>query len=88
MERNSWLSFPFAEQILVAIVVLSLAPAMIGIFILYNDNVMFGMRMLVGWFCLFLPFTIFLDRRKIIRLLISLPGAALVLIAFWTIVKK
>lgn len=81
VDRDSWLLLPFGEHLLCVSIFLLLAPAVWGIYKICTGDLMFGTLLMLGWFVLFFPLAIFLHRRKIVRFVISLPGAALILSA-------
>jgi len=89
MDHKTWFFIPFIEQILTACFFLLLAPAGWGFYEIYKGHVGFGTILLACWTFLFITFSIYLHRRKTVRLFISLPLALLVLaVGFWFILSN
>ena len=68
---------PFAEQLFSFILFVLLAPSVIGIFLIYLGELAYGFALLSIWIVVFVWFAIFIDRKKIVRLWISIPLALL-----------
>ena len=86
MKRESWFLTPFLDQIFVLACFLIIAPAIWGIYQISLGRYLYGVLLIFVWGLLFFPLSWFLDRRKIARIFITLPGAAIILIlAAWVI---
>ena len=69
---------PFAEQLFYIILFVLLAPSVLGIFLIYLGKLAYGFVVLSIWVAAFAWFASFIDRKKIVRLWISIPLALLV----------
>ena len=86
MKRESWFLTPFLDQIFVLACFLTIVPAIWGIYQISLGRYLYGVLLIFVWSLLFFPLSWFLDRRKIARIFITLPGAAIILIlAAWVI---
>ena len=79
-QRHSWILVPF-EPLLAAIAG-ALAPAVLGIYLVSRGRLLSGASLLAVWIVAFGWFAAFLQRRQFGRLWITVPSAALVLIAW------
>jgi hypothetical protein len=80
------LHLPFIDEILLLVCFLIIAPAIWGIYQISLGSYFYGVLLIFAWGLLFLPLCRFLNRRKIARLFITLPGSALILFfAVWVI---
>jgi hypothetical protein len=68
---------PFAEQLFCIILFVLLAPSVFGIFLIYLGKLAYGFAVLSIWIAAFAWFAVFRDRKKIVRLWISIPLALL-----------
>jgi hypothetical protein len=83
------LLFPFMDQILLLACFLIIAPAILGIYQISLGRYFYGVLLIFVWGLLFFPLCRFLDRRKIARVFITLPGAAIILVmAAWVIIDR
>jgi hypothetical protein len=62
--------------------ILTVSPAIWGIYQISHGHYLLGVLLIFVWGLLFIPFARFLDRRKITRFYITLPGAAIILILY------
>ncbi len=74
-----WKLLPFVEQIFVAVLFGLLAPGAWGIYLLSRGRILSGVAVLAIWAIAFGWLALFLHRRNLVRLWISVPSAALVL---------
>ena len=63
---------PFAEQFFCFILFGLLAPSVLGIFLIYLGRLAYGFAVLSIWVAAFAWLAVFLDRKKIVRLWISI----------------
>jgi hypothetical protein len=77
--RHSWLLVPFEPRL--AAIVGALAPAICGIYLVSRGRLLSGASLLAVWMVAFGWFAVFLQRRQFARVWITVPSAALVLIA-------
>jgi len=80
------LSFMFGEQLLVAAVIVTIAPAAYAIWLLEQSDYWAGSLILVVWFPLFLLLAITMHRKGIVRIWLSLSATAAVLLAVTIVV--
>jgi len=76
-----WLYFPFAEQVLVLVLLILLAPGGWSIYLLSHGHAIEGVVVLALWAAVFGWLAVFLHKRMRIRLWVSVSSAILVLVA-------
>ena len=75
-----WMLLPFTEQILILILFTILAPASWSIYLFSRGNFLLGIAVLIMWGATFSWLAAFLNRRRHVRLWVSLPTAAIILL--------
>ena len=76
-----WLLLPFVEQLFVVVLFGLLAPGAWGVYLLSRGARWRGVAVLAVWAVAYGWLALFLQRRNWVRLWVSVPAAALVLIA-------
>ncbi len=78
---NSWVMFPFAEQLFTVALFVCLGPGAGAMWAIGHGKWIGGVTVLVFWGVVFIKFIRFLSSRKLVRLVISVPCTILVLAA-------
>jgi hypothetical protein len=82
--KHLW--FNFGEQLLVAAVIVTIAPAAYAIWLLRRSEYWVGSLILIAWLPLFLLLAIKMHRKGIVRIWLSLSATAAVLLAVTIVV--
>lgn len=79
--RSNWILLPFVEQLFVVAVFLLIGPGAWGAYLIARGSWSTGAAVLLAWILVYGLVAYVLNRNSVIRLWISVPSAALVVVA-------